>query len=93
MSARIGWAAMVLGAGRYPGKPVNARRQLVHGREEVDRRVAAGPQMQVKLIDRLEVGDLEEEACGRRRRHGPTGSQARRGRARPGWRVESSDEP
>ena len=48
--------------------------------------------MKVKLIDGLELGDLEEEACGRRRGHEPTDANAS-WPGWPGWRVESSGEP
>ena len=40
---------------------MNGGGQLVDRREQVDRRAGAGPQVQVKLIDGLKVGDLEEE--------------------------------
>ena len=61
MSARMGWAAIVLDAGWYPGKPVNGGDSLCTVAKRSIGAVDAGPQMQVKLIDGLELGDLEEE--------------------------------
>ena len=38
------------------------------------RRAGVDPQVEMKLVDRLEVGDLEEQASGRRPGRGPSGS-------------------
>ena len=55
------------GDGLWPGQIAweagERRRQLVDGREQIDRRAGAGAQMEVKLIDRLEIGNLEEQAA------------------------------
>src|SRR5262249_51239517 len=50
-----------LGCRAVAGKPGEWRRELVNGREEIERRLIAGSQMQVKLVDGLEIGDLEEQ--------------------------------
>ena len=42
MSARIGWAAMVLETGLISGKAGERRRQVVDGREDVDRGIVPG---------------------------------------------------
>ena len=50
-----------LGGWLIAGKTGERSGHPVHGREQVDRCAFAGPQMQVKLIDGLKVGDLKEQ--------------------------------
>ena len=91
-SARIGWAAIVFGDGPVAGEPGERRRQLVDRGEQVDRLAGVGAQVQVKLVDGLEVGDLEEE----RPAVGQDVGRADRQRVvagLPGWRGENSGEP
>ena len=61
MSARIGCAAIILVDGPISGKPGEWRAELVDGGERSAARPASTSQVKMKLIHRLDLGDLQEE--------------------------------
>ncbi len=60
MSARSGWAATTFSTGRYPANPVK-RGESVDRREDILSGTGVDLQVKVKLVDRLDIRDFEEE--------------------------------